>query len=96
MQQPPWNHEQAPDAWPDEEPGDETMVNPRACPYRVDEARMRADDPVWTDGQLMDWRGDFREDGYLFPPNSGRDVDAAGVWRELEAAIACRACVRGA
>jgi len=90
MQQPPWNYEQAPHA----EPGDETTVNLRAYLDRMDDAKMRAYDPAWSDTALMNWCGDFRDDGLLFLPCSERDVDAAEFRRELEGAIAYRRSLR--
>lgn len=91
MVQPPFNYEQDGQA----EPGDETTVNLRAYLDRMPEEKMRGYDPAWTDEQLREWCGDFRDDGVLFLPCSERDVDAGEFRRELEGAIAYRAGLRG-
>ena len=86
VRQPLWNYEQA----PENEPGDETTVNLRAYLDRMEGEKMRAYDAAWTDEQLMEWCGDFRDDGMLFLPCSERDVDVDEFRRELEGAIAYR------
>lgn len=90
--QPPYNYEQA----PENEPGDETTVNLRAYLDRMDDEKMRAYDAGWTDEELMEWCGDFRDDGVLFLPCSERDVDVVEFRRELDGAIAYRERVRTA
>jgi hypothetical protein len=90
MQQPVWNYEQE----PRQEPGDETSVNLRAYLDRMDDAKMQAYIPAWTDEEVMRWCGDFRDDGNLFLICSERDVDAAEFRRELERCIAYRNRVR--
>lgn len=96
MRQPLWNYEQSPGIEPDGEPGDETTVNLRAYLDRMDDEKMRAYDAAWTDEELMEWCGDFRDDGALFLPCSERDVDVAEFRRELNGAIAYRERVRTA
>ncbi|MEP7363727.1 MAG: hypothetical protein ABI972_10765 [Acidobacteriota bacterium] len=92
MEQPRWNYEQE----PGNETGDETTVNLRAYLDRMDDGKMRGYDAAWTDERLMEWCGDFRDDGLLFLPCSERDVDVAEFRRELEGARAYRERVRGA
>ena len=89
MEQPAWNFEQA----PRDDPGDETSVNLRAYLDRMPDEKMCQYHPDWTDQQVMDWCGDFRDDGYLFLICSERDVDVEEFRRELEAAIEYRARV---
>jgi hypothetical protein len=90
MQQPVWNYEQE----PRDDPGDETSVNLRAYLDRMDDAKMQEYRPEWTDQQVVDWCGDFRDDGCLFLICSERDVEVAEFRRELEGAIAYRNRVR--
>ena len=85
MQQPPWNFEQAPG-----DPGDETSVNLRAYLDRMPAEKMQQYRPDWRDEQVMEWCGDFRDDGYLFLICSERDVDVEEFRRELERCIAYR------
>lgn len=92
MQQPPWNYEQEPR--PD--PGDETSVNLRAYLDRMPDTKILEYRPEWTDRQVIDWCGDFRDDGVLFLVCSERDVEIGEFRRELEAALAYRARVRPA
>ena len=96
VRQPLWNYEQAPGTDPDGEPGDETTVNLRAYLDRMEDEKMRGYDAAWTDEQLMEWCGDFRDDGVLFLPCSERDVEVMEFRCELEGAIAYRERVRSA
>jgi hypothetical protein len=93
MQQPIWNFEQEP--FIDERP-DETSINLRAYLDRIDDEKMRQYQPSWTDEQLIDWCGDFRDDGALMIACCERDVDVSEFRRVLEQAIAYRDRVRPA
>jgi hypothetical protein len=90
MNQPVWNYEQE----PRDEPGDETSVNLRAYLDRMDDAKMQTYRPEWSDEELMEWCGDFRDDGVLFLICSERDVEVNEFRRELEECIAYRNRVR--
>lgn len=93
MQQPIWNFEQEP--FVDETP-DETSINLRAYLDRMADDKMRQYQPNWTDDQVMEWCGDFRDDGILFITCSERDIEVAEFRRVLEQAIAYRDRVRPA
>ena len=91
MQQPIWNFEQEP--FVDESP-DETSINLRAYLDRMPDEKMRQYSPHWTDEQVMEWCGDFKDDGSLFITCSERDVDVAEFRRVLAQAVAYRDRVR--
>lgn len=71
MQQPIWNFEQE----PFDEPSDETSVNLRAYFDRMPDEKMREYKPEWSDEEVIDWDGNFRDDGNLFLLCCERDVD---------------------
>jgi hypothetical protein len=91
MEQPIWNFEQA----PTEEPLDETGVNLRAYFDRMDDGKMQQYQPNWTDEELIEWDGNFKDDGTLFILCCERDVEVDEYRRVLEQAIAYRNQVRG-
>ena len=91
MQQPIWNFEQEP--FVDERP-DETSFNLRAYLDRIPDDKIRQYQPTWSDEQVMEWCGDFRDDGALFLTCSERDVDVGEFRRALDRAIAYRDRVR--
>ena len=62
MEQPIWNFEQEP--WEDERP-DETSVNLRAYFDRMADEKMRQYSPEWSDEQVLEWDGNFKDDGAL-------------------------------
>lgn len=71
MEQPLWNFEQEPSV----EPMDETSVNLRAYFDRMPDEKMQQYSPSMSDQQLIDWDGNFRDDGNLLMLCSERDVD---------------------
>ena len=90
MEQPIWNFEQD----PTDEPMDETGVNLRAYFDRMDDAKLQQYQPAWTDEQVMEWDGNFKDDGSLFILCCERDVEIEEYRRVLEQAIAYRNRVR--
>lgn len=54
---------------------DETDINLRAHFSRMPAAKLTQYDPAWTDEQVIEWDGDFRDDGTLFLVCSERDVE---------------------
>ncbi len=92
MEQPIWNFEQEPSA----EAMDETSVNLRAYFDRMDDDKMRSYDASWTDEQVIEWDGNFRDDGALMILCCERDVEIEEYRRVLAACIAYRNRVRGA
>jgi hypothetical protein len=90
MQQPVWNFEQEPTT----EPMDETSVNLRAYFDRMEDEKMREYRAEWTDQQVIDWDGNFRDDGCLMILCCERDVEIDEYREVLEQCIAYRNRVR--
>lgn len=90
MEHPIWNFEQE----PSDEPMDETGVNLRAYFDRLDDEKVRQYSPGWTDEQVIEWDGNFRDDGELMLLCCERDVDVVEYRQVLEACIAYRNRVR--
>jgi hypothetical protein len=91
MEQPIWNFEQEP--WEDERP-DETSVNLRAYFDRMADEKMQQYSPEWSDEQVLEWDGNFKDDGTLMIACCERDVDVAEYRRVLELARRYRDRVR--
>jgi hypothetical protein len=64
MEQPIWNFEQEP--WVDESP-DETSINLRAYFDRMPDDKMQQYSADWSDGRVVEWDGNFRDDGSPAP-----------------------------
>ncbi len=92
MEQPVWNFEQEPHG----EPPDETSINLRAYFDRMPDEKMRQYSPDWTDQQVVEWDGNFREDGALFLTCCERDVEVQEYRKVLEECIRYRERVRAA
>ena len=90
MEQPIWNFEQD----PSNEPMDETSVNLRAYFDRMSDDKMQQYSASWSDEQLIDWDGHFRDDGNFMMFCSERDVDVSEYRQVLEEAIRYRDRVR--
>jgi len=90
MEQPIWNFEQEPSA----EPMDETSVNLRAYFDRMKDEKMRQYSPSMTDQELIDWDGNFKDDGDFMMLCSERDVDVTEYRKVLEESIRYRDRVR--
>ena len=90
MKQPIWNFEQE----PTDEPMDETGVNLRAYFDRMDDDKMRQYVPSWSDEQVIEWDGNFRDDGALMLVCSEREVEVEEYRQVLEQCIAYRNRVR--
>ena len=90
MEQPIWNFEQE----PTDQPMDETGVNLRAYLDRMDDDKMRQYSPGWTDEQVMEWDGNFRDDGELMMFCCERDVEVKEYREVLEECIRYRDGVR--
>ncbi len=87
----PWNFEQE----PGHPAGDETDVNLRAYFDRMPDEKMREYRRDWSDEQVMEWDGNFRdEEGTLLIPPSERDVDVHEYRGVLEECIRYRDRVR--
>jgi hypothetical protein len=79
----PRNFEQEP--WI--EPHDEASINLRAYFDRKPDAKFRQYSPAWSDAQVIEWDGNFRDDGVLFLICSEDDVEIAGYRCALEDCI---------
>lgn len=90
MEQPIWNFEQH----GSNEPGDETSVNLRAYFDRMPDAKMQQYLASWDDQQMIEWDGNFKNDGELLLPCSERDVDVGEYRAVLEECIKYRDRVR--
>ena len=86
MEQPDWNFEQQ----PYDEPPDETSINLRAYFDRMTDEKLREYSPDWSDEQVIEWDGNFRDDGALMLVCSERDVEVGEYRRVLEACIRYR------
>ena len=86
MEQPIWNFEQE----PSERPMDETSVNLRAYFDRMPDEKMQQYSAAWTDEQVVEWDGNFKDDGALMLICSERDVEVAEYRRVLEDCIRYR------
>jgi len=87
MEQPIWNFEQEP--WVDESP-DETSINLRAYFDRMPDDKMRQYSSDWSDERVVEWDGNFRDDGALMIACCERDVDVGEYRRVLEQGRAYR------
>ena len=63
---------------------DETDMSLRAHVSRIPQDKLAAYDPVWSDEQVMEWDGNFRDDGDLMLICVERDVDVAEFRRVVE------------
>lgn len=86
MIQPVWNFEQEP--W--DEPPDETSINLRAYFDRMPDEKMQQYWPDWSDERVMEWDGNFRDDGTLFLICCERDVEVEEYRLVLEQCIRYR------
>ncbi len=86
MIQPVWNFEEEPWA----ENHDETAINLRAYFDRMRDEKMAQYDPNWTDGQIVEWDGNFTTDGNLLLGCSERDVEVEEYRRVIGQAIEYR------
>ena len=71
-------------------PFDETDVSVRAYVSRIPEAKLREYSRDWTDEQVIEWDGNFRDDGYLMLVCCERDVDVTEFRRVIEEFIEFR------
>jgi hypothetical protein len=90
MIQPVWNFEQE----PYDEPADETAINLRAYFDRMPDEKMLEYAADWDDDRVVEWDGEFRDDGNLMIACCERDVDVKEYRRVLEQCIRYRERVR--
>jgi hypothetical protein len=89
MDEPAWNFEQEP-----HDATDETGVNLRAYLDRMPDEKMQRYSEAWTDEQVVDWDGNFKDDGALMLICSERDVEVAEYRKVLEECIRYRDRIR--
>jgi len=92
MKQPVWNFEEE----PSDEALDETGINLRAYFDRVPDEKMQQYRREWNDEQVVEWDGNFRDDGCLMVTCCERDVSIHEYRKVLEDSIRYRDRVRGA
>ena len=90
MEQPIWNFEQE----PSDKAMDETSVNLRAYFDRMPDEKIREYSPSWSNEQLIEWDGNFKDDGDFVILCSERDVEVDEYREVLEACIRYRDRVR--
>ncbi len=61
--------------YPPEMRKDETDINLRAYFTLMDEAKLGQYDPNWSDEKVLEWDGNFKNDGSLMLICSERDVE---------------------
>jgi hypothetical protein len=86
MIQPVWNFEQE----PYEESPDETSINLRAYFDRMPDDKMRRYSRAWNEDHVIEWDGNFRDDGNLMLACCERDVDVTEYRSVLEKCIEYR------
>ena len=79
---------------PDDGPLDETDVSLRAYLARLTDEHLDEYDPAWSDDRVIEWDGNFRDDGNLMMFCCERDVEADEYRRVLEECIKYRNRVR--
>lgn len=62
---------------PDAGPLDDAAVNLRAYLADLSDEHLSEYDPTWTDEQVVEWDGNFRNDGSLMLVCCHRDVDVS-------------------
>jgi hypothetical protein len=75
---------------PGAEPRDETDYSLRAYVSQISDEKLAKYDPSWTDEQVMEWDGNFRNDGALMLVCCYRDADVQEFRQVLEEYIAYR------
>ena len=93
MSEPAWDFEGEPAA----EPMSETGYNLRAYFDAMPDAKLVQYDPSWSDDELMEWDGNFTDEGnLLLVCSESDDVDPEMYRRVIEECIAYRDRVRRA
>lgn len=75
---------------PEGKPMDETDRSLRYYFTEMSDDRLREYNPAWSDGQLMEWDGNFRSDGNLMLVCCERDIDIVEYRAVLEEHIKFR------
>jgi hypothetical protein len=75
---------------PESGPKDETDYSLRAYVARIPEEKLATYDPEWSDEEVIEWDGNFRNDGGLMLVCCERDVDVHEFREVLEEFIQYR------
>ena len=75
---------------PESGPKDETDYSLRAYVARIPEEKLATYDPEWSDEEVIEWDGNFRNDGGLMLVCCERDVDVHDFREVLEEFIRYR------
>lgn len=70
---------------------DEADISLRAYVTRIPDEKLAEYDPAWSDERVIEWDGNFRDDGDLMLVCTERDVDVHEFRRAVEEFIAFRA-----
>jgi len=69
---------------PADRPSDETDIGLRAYITRIDDGKLAGYEPSWSDKQVLDWDGNFKDDGTLMLVCCERDVEVPEFRQVLE------------
>jgi len=69
---------------PVDAPSDETDIGLRAYLTRIEDGKLVQYDPSWSDAQVSDWDGNFKDDGGLMLVCCEREVEVPEFRRVLE------------
>jgi len=69
---------------PADRPSDETDIGLRAYITRIDDEKLAGYEPSWSDKQVLDWDGNFKDDGALMLVCCERDVEVPEFRQVLE------------
>ena len=69
---------------PADRPSDETDIGLRAYITRTDDGKLAGDEPSWSDKEVLDWDGNFKDDGTLMLVCCERDVEVPEFRQVLE------------
>ena len=69
---------------PADRPSDETDIGLRAYITRIDDEKLAGYESSWSDEQVLDWDGNFKDDGALMLVCCERDVEVPEFRHVLE------------
>ena len=69
---------------PADRSSDETDIGLRAYITRIDDEKLAGYEPSWSDKQVLDWDGNFKDDGALMLVCCERDVEVPEFRHVLE------------
>ncbi len=69
---------------PADRPSDETDIGLRAYITRIDDEKLAEYNPSWSDERVLEWDGNFKDDGALMLVCCERDVEVPEFRQVLE------------